>query len=131
MTFSALVVDDEPSILKTFAAILEIHNFRVQIASSAAAANAKLQETMFDLVLTDMSMESAMAGYDVLRTAKSQPYRPVVVIVSAYPALVADWKNHGADAMFQKPTILSELLDAVNRLMKLRTQDPDERGSSE
>jgi hypothetical protein len=33
--------------------------------------------------------------------------------------------------MFQKPTILSELLDAVNRLMKLRTQDPDERGSSE
>ena len=120
MPYYALVVDDEPAILETFAAILHMHNFHVQTASSAATAAQKIQENRFDVVLTDMSMESSTAGFEVLQAAKALPHRPIVIIVSAFPDLSADWRKRGADAMFQKPTVLADLLNTVDELLKLR-----------
>jgi len=106
--------------LQTFSAILVRQNFQVQTASSAATAKELLKTTNFDLVLTDMSMETSTAGFEVVKAAKSQGYNPALVIISAFPDLAADWKTYGADAMFHKPTILSELLSAINVLVTTR-----------
>jgi CheY-like chemotaxis protein len=120
----ALIVDDEPSILETFSVILNMQDYQVHTACSAATAIEQLQQHRFDLILTDMSMETSTAGFEVVRAAKAQAHNPAVVIISAYPSLSADWKNQGADAMFQKPTILAELLETLTRLTELRTQNP-------
>lgn len=61
-----MLVDDEPDILATLGAILELHNLEVATASSAEGARRLLQSKCFDLVITDMKMESDTAGYKVV-----------------------------------------------------------------
>jgi CheY-like chemotaxis protein len=39
----------------------------------------------FDLVITDMAMETPTAGYDVVRAAREGPYRPEAVILTVFP----------------------------------------------
>jgi DNA-binding NtrC family response regulator len=120
MSFSALVVDDEPSILEAFSLILQMHRFEVQTASSSTDAIQALEASHFDLVVTDMSMETDTAGIAVVKAAKSQAYKPAVIILSAYPDLAANWKAYGADAMFHKPTILADFISRIDELMELR-----------
>jgi hypothetical protein len=62
-------------------------------------------------------METSTAGFEVVKTAKSQPYNPAVVIISAFPDLAADWKSYGADAMFHTQNTTKPLL----ALFTLRT----------
>src|SRR5574340_698025 len=79
--FKALVVDDEKVILDMVAAILEKDGFEVVPASSAGAAITILAADKFDIVVTDLRMESPLAGFPVPRS---------------------DWKASGADALFVK-----------------------------
>jgi DNA-binding NtrC family response regulator len=61
-----LLVDDEPGILATLGAILELHDLEVVTAPSAEGASRLLETNCFDLVITDMKMESDTAGYKVV-----------------------------------------------------------------
>jgi len=71
-----LLVDDELAILLTLKAILEMNGFEVDTAASAREAAQKLSAGIFDMVITDMSMESETSGYEVIRAARSQAYNP-------------------------------------------------------
>ena len=71
-----LLVDDELAILLTLKAILEMHGFEVETAVSAKEASTKLKAAIFHMVITDMSMETENAGYDVIRAAKKNPTIP-------------------------------------------------------
>ena len=100
MSRRILVVDDEPSILLTMKAILEMNGFDVVTAASAAEAKLRLKADRYHLVITDLKMESETSGFDVIRFAREQQYRPAVAILTAYPDLVSDWKEHGAPRAF-------------------------------
>jgi len=65
-----LLVDDEPAILLTLKDILEMNGFEVETASSGREAVQKLDADVFQMVITDMRMESETAGYDVIRSAR-------------------------------------------------------------
>lgn len=120
MRFTALIVDDEPSILDTLKGILETRDFQVSTAASANDAIHQLDQLRFDLVLTDMRMESPTAGYDVVRTAKSLSPRPVVVILTAFPIPSAEWRPSGADALYVKGGGIMRILDDLERLLLAR-----------
>src|SRR5438477_13127453 len=98
-----LLVDDELAILLTLKAILEINGFEVETAASAKEAKGKLAENVYQMVITDMRMETETAGYDVIRESKKQDYDPAVAILTAFPLLGSDWKEEGADSMLVKP----------------------------
>lgn len=101
--FNALVVDDEEVILHMLAQVLERDGFRVVTASSAADGAAMLaQGEVFDIVITDLRMESPLAGFDVVRAANRAEPRPVIVVLTAFPVPTSDWKDAGADALFVK-----------------------------
>jgi CheY-like chemotaxis protein len=99
-----LIVDDEPLIRECLGAILAAESFEVQAVSSAAAAIVALGEGEFDLVITDMAMETETAGWDVVRAARQQSYHPhpeVVILTGAYvPA--TEWKGKGVKHLFTK-----------------------------
>jgi CheY-like chemotaxis protein len=97
MKWKALVIDDEVSIAATMAAILETDGFETETASSTRQAAEILAAAPFDLLITDMKMETETSGLEVTELAARQAPRPVIVIVSAYPSLGAGWRNHGAD----------------------------------
>ncbi|PYX95107.1 MAG: hypothetical protein DMG63_19590 [Acidobacteria bacterium] len=57
-----LLVDDELAILLTLKAILEINGFEVDTAASAKEAIARLSGNSYQMVITDMRMETETAG---------------------------------------------------------------------
>ena len=121
MKHTALIVDDETSILITLRAILEGRGFEVHEASSAKIAKEKIAGSFnFDLVITDMKMESDTAGYDVVSAANCVPHPPVTIIISAYSNLSREWKERGASASFDKPTNIPELLKTIDALLQQR-----------
>jgi DNA-binding NtrC family response regulator len=121
MKLAALIVDDEPSILITLRAILEVQGFEVHDASSAKTAKEKIAGTLdFDLVITDMKMESDTSGYEVVSAANGVSHPPVTIVISAYSNLRRDWKEMGASAAFEKPTNISDLLKTIDALLQKR-----------
>lgn len=112
-----LLVDDELAILLTLKAILEINGFEVETAASAKEARGKLSDGAYQMVITDMRMETETAGYDVIREAKKQSYDPAVAILTAFPLLGSDWKEEGADSMLVKPMNTNDLLRQIEALL--------------
>ena len=112
-----LLADDELTILLTLKAILEMNGFEVETASSAREATDKLRNSVFEMVITDMWMETETAGLDVIRAARRQPYNPATAILTAYPSLGAGRKNEGAESLLVKPTNTGDLLRQIEALL--------------
>jgi DNA-binding response OmpR family regulator len=117
MTRRILLVDDEVAILLTLKAILEMNGFAVETATSAREAALKLKQQEYQMVITDMRMETESAGYDVVRIARQQPYNPATAILTAYPALGSDWKEAGAQSLLVKPVGTEDLLRQIEALL--------------
>src|SRR5438045_9645681 len=126
-----LLVDDELAILLTLKAILEIHGFEVETAASAKEAIQKLPVNgPYQMVITDMRMETETAGYEVIRAAKKQEYAPAVAILTAFPLLGSDWKDEGADSMLVKPMNTNDLLRQIEALLVQHEDRRQERQNS-
>ena len=118
MTGRILLVDDEPAILLTLKAILEMNGLEVVTAASAGEAKSRLGAETYDLVITDLNMEHERAGFDVVRFARQQGGRPpAVAILTACPDLGRGWKEWGADRLLIQPTNTPELLECVAALL--------------
>jgi len=112
-----LLVDDELAILLTLRAILEMNGFEVDTAASAKEAQNKLKSGVYEMVITDMRMESETSGYDVIHAARQQPYDPATALLTAYPSLGNEWKNKGAQSLLVKPVNTHELLGQLEALL--------------
>ena len=113
-----LLADDELTILLTLKAILEMNGFEVETAASAREAKEKLRHSTFDMVITDMWMESETAGLEVIRAARRRPYNPATAVLTAYPNLgMAARKNEAADTVLVKPTNTGDLLRQIEALL--------------
>lgn len=112
-----LLVDDEPAILLTLKALLDIHGFEVETASSARDAKAKLRNSTYHMVITDMRMESDEAGLEVVRAAKKAPYQPAVALLTAFPLNDDVWQADGADKMLVKPMNSHVLIQQLESLL--------------
>ena len=112
-----LLVDDEEAIRKLLSSVLEMADFEVTTAGSAREGIQKLGTEPFDLVLTDLRMETPLAGYDVVKAAKKLAERPISVIVTAFPVPPAEWRSVGADALFTKGLETFRMADQLKKLL--------------
>ncbi len=112
-----LLVDDELAILLTLRAILEMNNFDVDTAASAREAEKKLKNHIYEMVITDMRMETETAGYEVIRAARQQAYDPATAILTAYPSMDGEWQSRGAQSLLVKPVNTQELLRQIESLL--------------
>src|SRR5215471_20268400 len=85
-----LVVDDDPTSRLTLQTVLEAGGYRVDAAASAAEAFGKLDEREYELVLSDLRMESPEAGLKVLAHARMMDYKPATAIVTTYQTAKAE-----------------------------------------
>ena len=113
-----LLVDDEIAVLLTLKAVLEISDFSVDTATSAKEAQQKLKKGRYDMVITDMRMESDQAGRDVIVAARTAPYHPAVALLTAFPMADDDWQDMGADKMLVKPMQTRSLIQSIERLLE-------------
>ena len=115
-----LLVDDELTILLTLKAVLEISGFEVETASSAREGRNKIRSHVYDMVITDMRMESESAGLEVVQAAKKAAYQPAVAMLTAFPMPGSDWSEDGsesADTMLVKPMNTHDLLTQLEALL--------------
>lgn len=119
---SILVVDDDPSVLAMLQAVLQNEGYVITTATNAADARTQLEKHSFDVVLTDMRMETETAGFDVVRDARSRPEKPLIVILTAYPMLETQWREAGADAGWMKGMPVTQLTDNIAKLLIARAQ---------
>ncbi|MBC7925753.1 MAG: response regulator [Bryobacteraceae bacterium] len=81
-----LVVNDDPASRITLQTVLEAGGYRVDGAATAAEAVGKMQDHQYQLVLSDLQMESPEAGLRVIAHAQLMKYAPAT-------ALVTTWQN--------------------------------------
>jgi DNA-binding response OmpR family regulator len=112
-----LLVDDEVAVLLTMKAILEISGFEVDTAASGREGKSKLHTREYQMVITDMRMESDEAGVEVIRAARSADYHPAVALLTAFPVADEDWQEMGADKMLVKPMHVRILLEQIEHLL--------------
>lgn len=117
---TVLLVDDELSVRTMLQAVLETGHYKVTTAVSAADAREKISSQQFDVVVTDMRMETTLSGYDVVRAARRSAHPPVVVILTAFPISEQEWRDEGADAGFSKPVPVATLLQTIEELLRAR-----------
>ena len=79
-----LLVDDDPASRLTLQTVLQAGGYHVDSAASAAEAVGKLDESEYELVLSDLQMESPEAGLKVLAHARMMDYKPATAIVTTY-----------------------------------------------
>ena len=79
-----LVVNDDPTSRLTLQTVLEAGGYRVDAAATAAEAVGKLDQEQYELVLSNLQMESPEAGLKVIAHAKMMEYKPATAIVTTY-----------------------------------------------
>ncbi|MEX2262041.1 MAG: response regulator [Bryobacteraceae bacterium] len=111
-----LLVDDDVASRLTLQTVLEAGGYSVEVAATAAEAVVKLDAGEYQLVLTDLRMESPEAGLKVIRHAKLQPYKPATAVVTAYPDHELPSMGFQRDVFVETedvPTLLTKVADMI------------------
>ncbi|HVP19485.1 MAG TPA: sigma-54 dependent transcriptional regulator [Spirochaetia bacterium] len=116
-----LVVDDDEIIRKLMRDLLEVNHYEVEDASDVAAASGKLRDREYEVVLTDLMLPDG-SGLDVLHAARSRPYQPEVLLITAYGTIdsAVEAVRGGAFDYLTKPLSTQKLLLAVERAIERR-----------
>ncbi len=115
-----LVVDDDPDIQEFCRTILEAAGYRVASATSAAAGRQHVAAERPDLVVLDVMMEAADAGFEMaLELGREHPGLPVIMLSSIADAAeqVFDTSTLPVAALVSKPITPAELLRQVEKLL--------------
>jgi CheY-like chemotaxis protein len=114
-----LLVDDDPASRLTLKTVLEAGGYNVDSAASAAEAVGKLEEGEYELVLSDLEMESPQAGLKVLAHAKMMDYKPATALITTYQNSRLDASAFPSSLLI-KPEEIPELLGKVADLISER-----------
>jgi DNA-binding NtrC family response regulator len=126
-----LVVDDEPSVLLTYGAILQKHGFAAKTAISSTAAIQLIDDHAFDLLLCDYSLERQHTGFEVIEHArKSKPGQKAILLTGYASTETAEQAQRMGVPVMYKPIDLQELFTQINYLLE-PTDGDNEEGQDE
>lgn len=117
-----LLVDDDLAVLLTLKAVLEFHGFEVDTASSSSEAFSRLESSTYQMVISDLRMETEDAGQRVIMAARRQSYDPATALLTAYPPSGQHWDEGQSDSLLIKPMGTNDLLRQIEALL-VRHQD--------
>jgi len=109
-----LVVDDDESIRKVLATILEEKGYVVDTAENGKEAIEKSHANFYNLALIDIRLPD-MEGIKLLTAMKETTPKMVKIIITGYPALnnAIEAVNKGADGYVLKPVNIDNLLNII------------------
>lgn len=116
---SILVVDDEPIVLRSCELVLKAEGYSVEKASSGKDAVLKMEQNIYDLVLTDLKMPE-MDGITLIRWLKQKRPDTGIVIITGYPSqdTIKEALELGIIDYVPKPFTPAVLIDVTNRAVK-------------
>jgi two-component system OmpR family response regulator len=113
-----LIIEDDPSLLRSLAALLREESYAVDVAADGADGLAKAQEEPYDAILLDVLMPR-LNGWEVLKHLRTTRQTPVLML-TALDAIQdrVDGLDRGADDYLPKPFDTEELLARVRALIR-------------
>jgi CheY-like chemotaxis protein len=110
-----LLVDDDLTSRLTLQAVLEAGGYFVDSAASAAEAVGKLDERQYELVLSDLQMESPEAGLKVIAHARLMAYKPATAILTTYRTSRPDDPPPFLIESEDLPNLLGKVADLISQ----------------
>jgi DNA-binding NtrC family response regulator len=114
-----LIIDDNKSVLRILAKILESAGFKCGMANSGKEALKKLKEHNFELAIIDVRLKD-MNGLDLLETIQKTPSTMKKIILTGYPSdedkIRA--KELGAHHYLSKPIKSQKLIEIIQKSIK-------------
>jgi CheY-like chemotaxis protein len=118
-----LLVDDDLTSRLTLKTILEAGGYFVDSVASAAEAVGKLDQGQYELVVSDLEMESPQAGLKVIAHARLMEYKPATAFLTTYRTV----QPGNPRPEFVEPQDLPNLLSKVADLISQRAARMVER----
>lgn len=114
---TVLVVEDEPDVLGTAAAMLRSLGYGVIEAADGPAALAALQAGPVDVLFTDVILPKGMSGRDLARVAQAHQPELKVIYTSGYNenVIVHDGVLDAGVTLVPKPYSKEDLLAAIDK----------------
>ncbi len=118
---NVLVVDDEPAIRQVLAAAISKAGYAVDSAGSAAEALGKLDQTPYEVVISDVFMP-VTDGIELLRLARAKGHGATFIMVTAFASVdsAIDAIKAGAWDYITKPLRNEEILHCLEQIDALR-----------
>jgi DNA-binding NtrC family response regulator len=116
---SILIVDDDPSIRKVLAAILEEKGYKVDTAETGKIAIQKTKTKFYNLALLDIRLPD-MEGTELLTHMKQTTPPMIKIMVTGYPSIqnAVEALNKGANAFIIKPLNIDQALKIIEILLE-------------
>jgi DNA-binding response OmpR family regulator len=117
-----LLVDDEPTILFTYRAILERDGYVIDTAKSFSEGERLLKQQSYDAVIADLNLERENLGLELVREARALPGHPVTIIYTGFPSVehLHSVLKLQVDYLALKPVGVDEMRSALWRLIRRR-----------
>ena len=115
--FRILVVDDDQETCRFMKELLARPDREIELAYDPDRALAIAGEMPFDLVISDINLNSRLTGLDVLRAFKSASPDAQVLLISGFGSLemAVDAVRNGAFDFISKPFNIAEVKAVVDR----------------
>jgi len=116
-----LILDDEPIVCKRLKPAFQKLGHEVETFTDSGSALTRLQETSFDIVITDLKMEG-VDGMQILTQAKESAIDTHVIIITGFATLDTAKESYrkGAFDFVAKPFKLRDILDCVKKIEQQR-----------
>ena len=127
-----LVVDDEPTVVKSCRRILAEQGCEVLATESGRDGMNRAFAQEFDLVLTDLKMPD-LDGMDLVRALRRERPQTAVVVITGYgtvPSAVEATKL-GVSDYIEKPFTPAQIVEAVDRALPSGEPQPEVRVEAE
>jgi DNA-binding NtrC family response regulator len=123
-----LLVDDEPSIRLTLSPILQHYGFEVTTADSVAEAVNRIEETAFDVLLSDLNIGEEGDGFLVVKAMRQRQPQCIALILTGYPAFESAQLaiRHQVDEYIVKPADIDVLVRTINHKLAEDYRSPAE-----
>jgi len=123
-----LLIDDDDNLRRVVRYNLEANGYDVTDRSDGETGIATFVSGRFDVVITDINMPG-LSGIDVLERVKEVRPECEVILITAYATVesAVDAMKKGAFDYLTKPFDRSELLIVVERALKLRKLEKENR----
>lgn len=116
---TALIIDDDKSVLRVFSKSLRGADFIVDTAETGKEALEKIRNRAYDVSLIDLRLPD-INGTDLLSAMKALSPNMVKIVITGYPTMEGSVKalEEGADAFLVKPVRREELLMIIEENLK-------------